>query len=254
MHKIPDCLINPSHQVTVALIGCGGTGSHAIGHLGAIDTCLKTLGHPGIMVYAYDPDLITEANKGRQRFSGADIGLNKAITLISRINRIQGSSWEGIPEYFTKDTHVPCNIYLSCVDNVKSRITISKIIKDKRDNHHFEPYKKPYYWMDFGNLKDTGQVIIGTLSKIEQPKSKKYRFIEKLPIITEMFDLTQIDEKDTGPSCSAMEALTKQNLFINPSLATLGCDLLWQMLSTGMTDKAGLFLNLKSMNVNPINI
>lgn len=34
-----------------------------------------------------------------------------------------------------------------------------------------------------------------------------------------MFDLTQVDEQNSGPSCSVTEALRKQDLFINSTLA-----------------------------------
>lgn len=251
MHKVPDYLLNPTHQITVSLIGCGGTGSHVLGHLGSIDVCLKGLGHPGLMVYAYDPDVVTEANKGRQRFTASDIGLNKAQVLITRINRIQGTSWKSITDYFTDKSIKRSNIYLSCVDTVKARREISKILKDESKKYNSD-FREPYYWMDFGNARNTGQVILGTLSNIKQPKSKKYDFISNLPTLTEMYDLSKVKDKDSGPSCSTLEALSKQDLFINPTLAALGCDLLWQMISYGMIDKAGLFLNLQTMKTNPI--
>lgn len=107
--------------------------------------------------------------------------------------------------------------------------------------------------MDFGNAKDTGQVIIGSLIDIPQPKNKrKYRYISKIPTVAEKHDLKKINDRKTGPSCSHAEALMHQNLFINSSLSQLGCDILWQFLNDGLLKQSGLYLNLKNKILNPI--
>ena len=80
------------------------------------------------------------------------------------------------------------------------------------------------------------------------------RHISDMRTVTELFDLTKVDEKDSGPSCSLAEALRKQDLFINSTLAQLGCALLWKLLSTGSIDYQGIYLNLETMKVNPIKL
>ncbi|HJI18599.1 MULTISPECIES: hypothetical protein [Bacteroidales] len=50
------------------------------------------------------------------------------------------------------------------------------------------------------------------------------------------------------------EALSKQELLINSTLAQFGCNILWKMFRNGMIDHHGLFLNLETLKVNPINI
>lgn len=252
-HIIPNYLLNPSHPVTVNLVGCGGTGSQVLTCLGRISHSLQQLGHPGFHVITYDNDTVSSSNIGRQLFPEDDLGLNKAVVLTTRINRFFGTAWEAVPEFFTKETALSSNITISCVDVLKSRLEIGKILKKyESKNKKAEPYLYPYYWLDFGNTTDSGQVVLGTLSELEQPSSKKFETVAKLPLFTERFDVTKINETDSGPSCSLAEALRKQNLFINSSLAQLGCDILWRMFSEGMLDRAGLFLNLKQMSVNPI--
>ena len=59
-------------------------------------------------------------------------------------------------------------------------------------------------------------------------------------------------EDDSGPSCSLAEALEKQDLFINSTLAQLGCNILWKMFRHGMIEHHGLYLNHATMKVNPI--
>jgi len=244
MHITENYLLNPTHPVTVTLIGCGGTGSQVLTCLARINNSLQAMGHPGLLVMAYDPDIVTEVNIGRQLFSPSEIGLNKAIALVSRLNRFFGSAWDAVPEEYNKQTAVSSNITISCVDNVKARISISKKLAAftrEYKSKYAESYLIPYYWMDFGNTRDSGQVVLGTLLDIKQPKTKKYKTVAHLPTITERFDLTQVDEADSGPSCSQAEALRKQNLFINSSLAQMGCDFIWRLLSEGMIDKAGVY-------------
>ena len=255
MHITENYLLNPAHPVTVTLIGCGGTGSQVLTCLARIHSCLQAIGHPGLFVMAYDADIVTQANIGRQLFSPSETGLNKAIALISRLNRFFGTAWDAVPEEYNKQTAVSGNITISCVDSVKARIAISKKLNTftrEYKSRYAESYLKPYYWMDFGNTRDSGQVVLGTLLDIKQPKSRKYKTVPSLPTISERFDLTVVDETDSGPSCSQAEALRKQNLFINSSLAQMGCDFIWRLLSEGMIDKAGLYLNLKTSNMNPM--
>jgi len=96
--------------------------------------------------------------------------------------------------------------------------------------------------------------VLGTVNPIEQPRSKKFEVVKELPCVDKLFDLTAVDEKESGPSCSLAEALTKQDLFINSTLSQLGCDLLWKLISKGSVEQNGLFLNLNTSKMNPINI
>ena len=87
IHYTDRYLLNPYHPVTVFVIGAGGTGSQVATGLARISVALQALGHPGLHVTVFDPDTVTEANIGRQLFSGSELGLNKAAALVTRINR-----------------------------------------------------------------------------------------------------------------------------------------------------------------------
>lgn len=259
VHYIDNYLINPQHPVTVNLIGAGGTGSQVLTCLARIDTALRGLGHPGLFVTVYDSDTVTEANIGRQLFSPSDVGLNKAQCLVTRVNNFFGYDWKAVPDIYPaimKDTRREnlANITVTCTDNVKSRLDLWNILravpaKDYRN------YETPLYWMDFGNTQDTGQVILGTVpEKIRQPASKLYETVGSLKVITRYVKYARVKETDSGPSCSLAEALEKQDLFINSTLAQLGCNILWKMFRGGMIEHHGLFLNLETMKVNPIPV
>lgn len=250
VHYTENYLINPAHPITINIIGVGGTGSQVLNSLARMDSALKALGHPGFFVRAYDADKVTEANMGRQLFSPSDVGMHKCIVLVGRVNRFFGSSWEAVPENFNFNSYNPANITISCVDSGPARKEIKKIIG--LVNHH-EPFEKEYYWMDYGNTMDCGQVVIGTLRTITQPKSD-FITSASLPTIEKLHPEIFRKTKDQGPSCSLAEALNKQDLFINTNLANMGLGILWKMFREAHIKYHGLYVNLDNCIVNPIKI
>jgi PRTRC genetic system ThiF family protein len=236
MHFADNYLLNPTNPITVNLIGAGGTGSHVLTRLAVINQSLVTLGHAGLFVWVFDDDVVTEANKGRQPFAEAEIGWKKVVVLINRVNRFFGTGWKAVPHKYTQryiqqhPSMAQASITISCVDNVAARFEIAGILKScvHEENHMVN---QPLYWMDFGNSRYTGQVLLATVSDIKQPVSKKFIPVGKLPFITEEFKdlLSQSEATDDTPSCSLAEALGKQDLFINSALAEAGASLLWQL-------------------------
>ena len=64
VHYTDSYLMNPQHPVTVNIIGAGGTGSQVLTGMARLDVTLRALGHPGLFVTVYDPDIVTDANIG----------------------------------------------------------------------------------------------------------------------------------------------------------------------------------------------
>ena len=100
IHFTDRYLLNPRHPVTVFVIGAGGTGSQVITNLARMSMALQALGHPGLHVTVFDPDTVSQANIGRQLFSETELGLNKAVSLVTRINRFFGYAWTAEPQCF----------------------------------------------------------------------------------------------------------------------------------------------------------
>lgn len=248
IHYTDNYLLSPTHPVTVNLIGCGGTGSQVYTSLARINQALIALGHPGLYVFSFDADMISESNIARQLFSPSDIGLNKAEVLTTRLNRFFGTDWHAY-NYMYDESSNAANIIISCVDNIKSRLEIAKL-----NTEECHPLYNPIYWLDFGNGRSTGQFVLGSFNKVNQPSVKNTETVSKLKLVTELFDYSKVNEEDSGPSCSLAAALSKQDLFINSSLSMLGCNLLWRLFSVGSTDCQGGYLNLETMRVNPIRI
>lgn len=261
VHFTHNYLLQPTNPITVNIIGAGGTGSQVLAAMARTNESLIALGHPGLHVHLFDNDRLKPENKGRLLFTDSEQGLNKAVAFINRINRACGTNWKAITQQFSKKnmSKLPqggaANIIISCVDTVPARFEVADIIRTAAIKNKSGIFR-PFYWMDFGNSKDSGQVILSTVGEIQQPPSKKFEVNSHLPFITEEFNslLEESGNRDSTPSCSIAEALANQDLFINPSLAYMGSSLLWNLLREGMILYRGFFLNLKNFRSQPIPV
>lgn len=243
-HVTAPYLLAPTHPVTVAVIGCGGNGSNMLTALARIHVSLQAIGHAGLMVTAYDDDEVSPANMGRQQFSEAEIGLPKCVVLITRINRFYGLQWQAVPQKWTGEADQVANIVISCVDLVKVRLDIHNVLYSIKTKGLRE-WQCPWYWMDLGNDAKSGQVYLSTVSFKTS----------SLPTIFRRYPKLKKQKDDTtAPSCSVAEALRKQDLFINSTLAQFASALLWRLFREGGTDHQGAFINLDTFSVNPIKI
>ena len=256
IHYTDSYLLSPYHPVSVFVIGAGGTGSQVVTNLARMDVALRSLGHPGLPVTVFDGDTVEEPNIGRQLFSETEIGLNKAVALVTRINRFFDSAWTAEARRYPcrTDEAMTANITITCTDSVRSRLDLWRFLRKHRnvaDNDH----RTPLYWMDFGNAQYTGQVIIGTVrNKMRQPSSREFIAVPKLNVITEEVKYSTIKDNDSGPSCSLAEALERQDLFVNSMLAQAGCALLWKMLREGRTFYRGVYINTDLLKATPVKI
>ncbi|MCC9073549.1 PRTRC system ThiF family protein [Flavobacterium sp. F-65] len=258
MHYADNYLINPTNPITINLIGAGGTGSRMLTELARMNHSLIALGHTGLQVSLYDDDRITQANQGRQLFADTEVGLYKSVALINRTNRFFGTNWKAITEQFSTvnlkslPNRGKANMYISCIDTVSARFDIAKALQDCTENSSWER-NKSLYWLDLGNSQNTGQAILSTIGEIRQPKSKLYRTVANLPMVTDEFkELLEAQTENNEPSCSLAEALEKQDLFINTTLASMGASLLWKLFREGMTAHRGFFWNLGNFRSEPI--
>ena len=219
-----------THPVNIDLIGAGGGGSLVLSGLVRLHLAMKSLGHPhGLDVNVWDPDVVSEANVGRQLFAPNEVGLNKAEVLVSRYNLGFALNWEAHPERYNSFSYSR-HIVIACVDSRKSRKEIYQTL----------PKKNGPYVLDAGVMQTYGQVVIGNGSK-ELPYPYK-----------EIPDLINIRHKENNlPSCSLAEALTVQELFVNQWTATAELELCWRLLRKGGLDYRGFYINLDTGRMNP---
>jgi PRTRC genetic system ThiF family protein len=172
-----------------------------------------------------------------------------------------GTNWKAVTKRYDTETlrYLPdngkANLYITCVDNAAARFEIAQILGEYKKYRGYER-NKPLYWMDLGNGKDTGQVILSTIGELKQPSSEKFAPVGNLPFVTETFKglLETADTTDDTPSCSLAEALTKQDLFINSTLANMGASLLWQLFREGILLNRGFFINLHDFRTQPLKV
>jgi PRTRC genetic system ThiF family protein len=226
----------------VAVIGCGGTGAALIGGLPFLHQAVTATGHPGLQVIVADGDKVSAINCVRQPFSESEIGLFKSTVLVNRLNLFWGLNWQASTEYVTRETGGRVDILISCVDTRTARFEII----------HSPLFKECAYWLDIGNTADGGQFVLG------QPKNNRNRRTpHRLLTAAELFpEIAQsaLDIDDDLPSCSAVEALERQEPFINQTLAFHALAMLARLFRHGQIAYHGGFIDLKDCRMAPIRI
>lgn len=223
MHAVTFSAFDP---VRVTLIGIGGTGSFLLTHLLRIDQGVRALGGAGLHVQAFDPDAVSQTNLTRQNFAPSDIGRNKAVVLVERCNLYAGLSWDAHPRRVQPKDFQGQHLVISCVDSGQSRREIHEAMT--------QATRPPQYWLDCGNEARTGQVVLG------QPGLNK-----GLPTIIEIDPRAMEGEDDDSPSCSAVEALTRQHPFINPEVALRAAQIIGEMLYHGVVSAPAVYVNMQ---------
>ena len=250
VHYAPQYFMEPLHPITITVVGVGGNGTQVLNDLAKIHISLIELGHPGLDVTAIDDDKVDWPNIGRQKFSQVDLGNYKASVVVTRLNRFYSLSWNFVPEKFNTEKYKGSNMIISCVDNVKTRLEINKSYNSSRSGG--VDFNKKFYWLDFGNGKDYGQFVLGSVP-IEQPKSNN-KTVTYLETILELFPDMEKNEDISSPSCSTREALLKQDLFINSVLVSTGMNLVWDLLTKYVITHHGGYVNLANCQTKPIKL
>lgn len=245
-HKVPANLLTKA--VSVLLVGAGGSGSRMLEKLVALHRAMKARGHPyGLDVLVIDPDTVSPANIGRQAFYPGDVGAYKAHVLVNRANMALGDvMWQA--QAATLDTRSSLHAFdlvIGAVDNRAARLGILRGLEGTMSGTR--------YWLDMGNRKADGQVVLGQVSSARSTKDK----VDRLPHVGELYpELIDpaFEDVDNTPSCSLAEALEKQSLLINPTVADFAANLLWQLFSKGEIDTHGVFVNLERNMVMPLRV
>ncbi len=243
-HTLHEALRSSRSPLRVLVVGAGGNGSKLTVGMKNLHGALLALGHPGVQLTLADGDTVSTSNLVRQSFYPSDVGLNKATVLINRINTSCGLAWEAVPRHLTAHDLGGTRIDLlaSCVDSRAARREVADGLE--RSQHVI-------YHLDLGNLRDCGQLVLGAALGYYNRRAKD-RLRTAYELFTELTD-TSIPE-DTTPSCSTMEALEKQDLFINDTLVTSALALLWRLMRHGEIQHHGAFVDLKTGSVRPLPI
>jgi PRTRC genetic system ThiF family protein len=244
-------LIEPQlldRRVRVHLVGVGGNGAQMAACLARLDIAMRALGHPGgLHVTAFDGDAVSTANVGRQLYSPSDVGQNKALLTIHRLNLFYGLDWAARPwryEEAGRGSDGP-DIVVSCVDSRAARRTVHRSL--------LFPTSSTNYWLDLGNTESTAQAILGEPAR---SIGKRRAGGPRLPCVTDLFPelLNEAVKEDNTPSCSVRMSLASQGLFVNDVVVRFAAQLLYELFSRGKLSAHGVVINLASKRSAPIDI
>ncbi|WP_064967840.1 PRTRC system ThiF family protein [Tenacibaculum ovolyticum] len=258
VHFVSTYFSQPSHPITINLIGVGGTGSLLLGRLTKLHLVLLDLGHPGIFVKAFDGDSFEKHNKYRQLCTPMDIGRNKAVAMIEKINLNFGFGWEAVQDnYDVKKNIDMANITISCVDCAAFRNDFHShtlFDRDKVYSSDFYDFKTPFYWLDCGNGKNFGQIILGSIQKIKQPKTNSFITVDHLKNVVDIYgNMEEYDNEITQKTkgCSVASLLEEQDVFVNDMAAVFAANILKKIfLDVNIKNNGVIFSNFKSLPIN----
>lgn len=269
VHRLPSSFLQ--EQINVHVVGAGGNGAQFVNGMGRLNMSLKALGHPhGFHVRLFDPEVVSDANVGRQLFSSSDVGQPKSFVVINRLNAFYGTNWsanhsswalkgESIGNELNEgEKRKGVHFVVGCVDSAASRRSIASIAEAGQTR----------YWLDLGNEAKTGQCILGETRAAWKHKDLDGNFTEhwerggkstarqpRLPTVMDLYpELHRRVKEDDAPSCSLAGALQRQDLFINQTVATFALNLLWRFFRKGELDIHGCFVNLQSGSVNSLAV
>lgn len=226
-------------NIRILLVGAGGTGSHLLHRLGAINQQLELMTNKSLLVTVCDGDTVEPHNCGRQLFDPAsDIGANKAVCLVETVNRIYKTSFVAVANNFSMDLYIRCgpSLLVMAVDSVKSRMEILNSVNQNT------------CVIDVGNGEDFGQVLMSYNPNFIRNDSNRWfssiaDHFENLPPAPA--------KKEPAVSCSAVESLLRQNVLVNAVMANVTAMLIYNLLFSYNIEAYEIYVNLKTMEVLP---
>jgi PRTRC genetic system ThiF family protein len=225
-------LLPSDRSVVVALVGCGGTGSHLAFTLARLAYHCREAGLPPVDLLFIDGDHVEAKNVGRQLFAPAEVGQNKAQTLASRLNLALGLNIGAMPMMATPDLlsrpHVrppgdAIGILVGAVDGADGRLALQ----------HGLTYGGWRMWLDCGNHESSGQVCAGTHSEAG-PLAKAFKVpgvCAALPAPSVLYpELLQAPKAAPGADCAAAMQDNAQSLLVNQMMAGIAGEYLYQLI------------------------
>jgi PRTRC genetic system ThiF family protein len=232
-----------SDSLSIAVIGCGGTGSEMVAALMQLHHVLLAFGHPtGLRLELWDGDTVSPANVGRQRFLPTDVGRNKAEVLAQRYGALYSAPVVAMARHCARDRFsqvAHCHLVITCVDKAAFRVEFGDFGLTRKGSGPL--------WLDLGNGSHTGQAVLGHLHKGFGN--------DTLPNVLSLYpELRQVVDGDE-PSCSLEAALTQQRLGINKLLVDAAIySVLSPLLTQGWTDVHGCQVDLAKATMRPLKI
>jgi PRTRC genetic system ThiF family protein len=254
-HQALPVMLYQARKKHVYIVGLGGTGGFVARHAACVVWLLKTMGQDASLTFV-DPDRVEEGNIPRQNFCMAEIGRYKAETLATRFAQAFGMEIRIIPELFTssmvKAEWDTLSILVGCVDSAAGRIQMEETLAE---NERWGSYPPRVCYLDAGNGRDFGQVLLGTTRRIDDldkafslgPLPRCYRLPSPLlqqPGLRRAEPGEEVSAQTV--SCAELLLANAQSLTINAAMADELADYLYRLLVTGDLKKFATFIDQPS--------
>ncbi len=249
-------------KVSFYVVGAGGTGSFAALNVARLCFELRERGK-AVEVTIIDPDRVEANNIPRSNFCAAEIGRFKAQTLAERISAACGLETAYACERFDYEKHIKphangfkqTTILVGCVDNHQARREIHRALKTSEPYYSNEAANA--WWVDGGNGKFSGQVLIGSTVKIEDAENyfTTASICRRLPAPS-VFHPELLEPENAAPrpresaesaaSCPELIRLGEQSLNINSRVAVEIGEMLTALLLTNSLRRFASYFDLES--------
>jgi PRTRC genetic system ThiF family protein len=242
-----------TENVTLCLVGCGGTGSHIAQTIARMASHIKQNRLMNLRVLFMDGDTVEQKNVGRQLFCDAEVGMNKAQTLTTRFNRAFGLEIEALPAMCDNSTIFNLRrgnsslIMVGAVDNHEAR----------RCLHSFAKYPQ-VFWLDSGNHDASGQVVFGSAAEVRHMKGSWAvpGIAGHLPCASLIYPELLEAPAEVVIDCAAAMQQNFQTLMVNQMMAAIVGQYLYDLLiRKELTQfKTVVDLTTLSMRSTPITV
>lgn len=250
----------PANQpISVCLVGCGGTGSHLALSLARLAVHVRERGGPPLQLCFVDGDVVERGNLGRQLFSPAELGRNKAVTLADRLNAALGLSIQAVPAMATTEllrelapSYQTAGILVGAVDMPSGRRALHQALAQQQWR----------LWLDAGNERSWGTVLLGSATERRQLTGACALggLCTALPAPTLSYPHLLGDQLlDEVDACAPAMRDERQSLMVNQVMAAVVGQYLYQLIvarqiTTFETALDLASLTMRSTTITPGNI
>lgn len=236
-------------QVLFVLVGCGGNGSYMAEAIARFCRLLNQQGKHAQALFI-DPQTIELKNIPRQRFSEAEIGLNKAQVLAARYSLLWGVEIQAFPTVL--DSAWLSRYYnwlillIGCVDDGPARSTIAHCL-----NHNSSSQLPKRWWLDLGNHRESGQILLGSAPTSDHLRwafqSPSHCLTLPSPALVHPEILNSRPEQliNAPMSCAEIALLNAQSQTVNGMCAAIASDYLNRLLF-GQLKKWATYFDLET--------
>jgi PRTRC genetic system ThiF family protein len=237
------------------VVGAGGTGSFVVPALARLIFELKQQQNKSAEMLIVDPDVVENGNIPRSNFCFAEVGRYKAQTLAERVSMAWAIETSFSCEKFDPEKHLKSStsdyrsltIIVGCVDNYLARREMHRALDEFRSYGD----KSRLWWIDGGNGKTSGQVVLGSVTKPLKPEQyfTGTSICRALPAPSVQHpDLLQPEKNEarSDASCPERVRLGEQGLNVNQRVAIEIAEMLSSMLLTRTLKRYAVYMDLES--------